>query len=594
MKLSLNRWLDVICIIAAILVAAYVVLRAINVPLYSDEVFTFYTYIQQGDFMPFKAHWDANNHVLNSALSWAFYSVFGSGPLALRLANVLAFAVYLVYAWKIKQQFKSAYVGFFWFITMIASHYFVSFFQITRGYGLSMAFFTGGLYYLIKYYSENKSTALYSGLVFNILALWANLSLMVPVLVISSVFLFRTVKNFTRSQWLMPLIIIVIFIVPLQYAVKFSLALKEKGLLYQGEGGDFLSHVINELSGEFAESPWNHSIYLWPLVAVYALAAVFIAIKKKEYLPHIHIILWGIVIGTILLHYIMGVNYPRGRTGIHFFPIFMLGFYSVLDRTGNKWMILPAAVPALMFSVHMIKSLNLTHTYHWKVETVPGHFYNKLEEWKNKTGIPPTISCHGLLCKGFNYHDLQHEGAVNTAQESGFPSNVADFMILNFWNEGADLTNYDTVAYNETTGVTLMGRREPYKWTEMDTSIVWEDSTLKTDYVWIAEFAADSFINKPFSFDARFTARAGYKPVIWSLVFGVQDSVNNWQSFTDVMLQMVKPDLTSPSVIHRRQYIDRILPGAKKIHVFLWQKDTSGIHISDLKFKFFTGGEKNN
>jgi hypothetical protein len=55
-----------------LLLFAFIIARAICVPMIGDELGTFYWYIQQGEFLPYKAHWDANNHLVNSALGIVF------------------------------------------------------------------------------------------------------------------------------------------------------------------------------------------------------------------------------------------------------------------------------------------------------------------------------------------------------------------------------------------------------------------------------------------------------------------------------------------------------------------------------------------
>jgi hypothetical protein len=70
----------------------YVVLRAVHVPTFHDEAATFFHYVVTGEFLPSVALWDANNHLLNSALGGLAYRLFGPEPLFIRLPNVLAFS----------------------------------------------------------------------------------------------------------------------------------------------------------------------------------------------------------------------------------------------------------------------------------------------------------------------------------------------------------------------------------------------------------------------------------------------------------------------------------------------------------------------
>jgi hypothetical protein len=78
-----------IFIAVSIIMAAFLVARAILVPMAHDEIATFYYFVQSGKVSPFLSNIDTNNHFLNSALTWVSYRFFGSSPLALRLPNLL-------------------------------------------------------------------------------------------------------------------------------------------------------------------------------------------------------------------------------------------------------------------------------------------------------------------------------------------------------------------------------------------------------------------------------------------------------------------------------------------------------------------------
>ena len=68
--------------------------RNVMVPFNHDEAVTFFYYIQSGEFLPYHAHIDANNHVLNSGLGYYCFKLFGSSTFALRLPNLLSFLVF--------------------------------------------------------------------------------------------------------------------------------------------------------------------------------------------------------------------------------------------------------------------------------------------------------------------------------------------------------------------------------------------------------------------------------------------------------------------------------------------------------------------
>src|SRR5690606_29699465 len=63
------------------------------VPFNHDEMATFVMYVQNGEFWPYHAIEDANNHFLNSGLTYVSFKLFGDSLFALRLPNLAAFAL---------------------------------------------------------------------------------------------------------------------------------------------------------------------------------------------------------------------------------------------------------------------------------------------------------------------------------------------------------------------------------------------------------------------------------------------------------------------------------------------------------------------
>jgi hypothetical protein len=122
------------------LVFIYLIFRALYVPLVHDEAATFFHYIVSENFIPPEAHWDANNHILNSALTYLSYSLFGSSELSLRIPNLLTFIIYVVYTFKISKIISNKLLRWVFLISLILAHNFIEFFALTRGYGMSMEF----------------------------------------------------------------------------------------------------------------------------------------------------------------------------------------------------------------------------------------------------------------------------------------------------------------------------------------------------------------------------------------------------------------------------------------------------------------------
>lgn len=107
----------------------YLWLKAYYVPLAHDEAGTFYFYVQTKNFLPFLAHWDAGNHILHTAFTTLFYTLFGSSEIVLRLTSLLFFPVFCFYCIRISNKLNNKIAKWFFIITLCLTHSFIDFFS---------------------------------------------------------------------------------------------------------------------------------------------------------------------------------------------------------------------------------------------------------------------------------------------------------------------------------------------------------------------------------------------------------------------------------------------------------------------------------
>ena len=119
---------NIVLIILFFFLWVYLWLRAYYIPFTHDEVATFFHYINSERFIPFvNAHWYANNHVLNTVLSFLTYKLFGASELSLRLPNLLFFPVFFFFASKLFCEIKDIFLRWLFILTLCLSHYFIEF-----------------------------------------------------------------------------------------------------------------------------------------------------------------------------------------------------------------------------------------------------------------------------------------------------------------------------------------------------------------------------------------------------------------------------------------------------------------------------------
>ena len=184
---SIFRRDSFIFILLSLCLCIYLWLRAYYVPMVHDEIVTFYHYIHSANFIPYSAHWDANNHILNSFLSYISYRIFGANELSLRLPNLLAAFLYLFFCYKLSQEIKDRKMRWLFIISLCFVHNFMEFFALNRGYGLSMALLIASVWHVKMFVKRRRIKYAVFSIIFIDLAFIANLTLIVSALILSSI-----------------------------------------------------------------------------------------------------------------------------------------------------------------------------------------------------------------------------------------------------------------------------------------------------------------------------------------------------------------------------------------------------------------------
>jgi len=111
-----------------------------------------------------EGHPTANNHVLNSLLIKALFSLGASSLAIIRLPNVLSFILYLYWGYKISVGKLSPVLGLGCFTLLICNPFLLDFFGLARGYGLSLGFMMGSLYFGAEFFESRSTSSLIKAL----------------------------------------------------------------------------------------------------------------------------------------------------------------------------------------------------------------------------------------------------------------------------------------------------------------------------------------------------------------------------------------------------------------------------------------------
>lgn len=433
----------------SLLAWGYLWIRAIFVPLVHDEIATFHNYIQIGRFLPYFSHWDANNHILNSAVSALFYRIFGLSPLVIRLANLISFPLFCLYLWKSGSFFSHPVVRWALFSSLLLSHGFTEFFSLSRGYGISMALLMPSLYYLIRMTQTYSRRKMISAILFGALATLANLSLFNTFLLLILyllLFVLFSGKVSTGKQRIMDTGWILVAGMP--FFILFtmiSFEFRAKGLLYTGGGNGLWRDTVETLLGRLFNTT-NLAVLI--IVVLFFILTVTVALirlvrERTIFSPSLVYVtfLLGYLAGAMLLHHLLKVNYPENRVALFLFPLFIGSVcfatedLTALAKSSKALIIL---IPFLLIPLHFFSHINLTHASFYAEDLIPERFFQRVKQSDRQNGYPPIVSGKRLTHFCWSFYDFCEEGTESQISFTHFPEKISDFQIA----DSSDLTGF--------------------------------------------------------------------------------------------------------------------------------------------------------
>jgi hypothetical protein len=486
-----------------LLLFAYIIARAVYVPVVSDEVFTYFFYIQQHDFVPYQSFWDANNHLVNSALSSLFTSVFGTTELVLRMGNIIFFPLYLYYSYKLAGLLKNKYIQYVLILSLWFAHNFIEYFAYSRGYGMSMAFLIASLYYTALFIDQGNAKSALPAMLFNTLALAANLSLLnvfllINITALAGAIIHRKKINTIRFGFSFSIVSIAPFIFFMLYLLEF----KRRGLLYHGTLRGFVIDTLNSLADLVLS--YNKLNFLYALVvAFYLLLGIYIVAKLKHIKKFtITDFFVGMFTGAIALIFLLAlvfkVNYPQDRVGLYLVPLAVLAVVFTADNIQYKIKYL-IVLPLLFFPVHFVKSINLTHSRHWHAEQIPKRYLDTVLADPGYNGFPPVVGGGNLQMYPWAYYNIRANTMQNEIQETNFRNNFLVDYIIYYKDDISGWENsYNEIDYDSISNLSLFKRKERLDMIKVIRGTTPDVINNKSEFIGIAEVNSDSLAGKKY------------------------------------------------------------------------------------------------
>ena len=595
MQRNLAKWENGLAFLITMAVFVVVAFRAYNVSITHDEVLTFFKFVQTGKVWPAEGLWDANNHFLNTWLSRLSFLTFGSSELALRLPSLLGALIFILYAWRWAAEAHSAMIRWALYIGLISCSFLAEFFALSRGYGLSIALMTAGLFHLTKWSSAQNIGQLLIGLALLSLAAFANLSLLMllPITILWAVAV--TWLGANRKQRIMEWATLVLFgVLPLTGLAMISMKLRSEGLLYYGTDDGFVDGTLRSL-GMCLIAPWHGDIgfYLLCALLLFNLAMWSVVlwlnrngVKELVRIMHLPGLVLGSIAASVVMHHLMGVKYPLDRAALFLVPLLMLALAQGLNRLQQPSYILQVLFAAVLavFPIHMTTSWNLDRTVLWHDHANVDELFKKaIEEY----GVNPQRANFGISVNNLAKPSVMYYSYREGGPASLFPAwRYADFIIAQE-SEVSEANGMVSIYNDPISGLHLFRRKTPLTEVLVKDTVITQLTDSHSEFIKVLQTAAVEWRGKSVRVLLEGALQTDEVPEIW-LVAAVYNSAGIQSQYEFIELDKLHADWDKGTGKLSHQIMLPTLPeDAQNLNIYFWNINTQSIHMGDARVRLW-------
>ena len=570
----------------------YLLLRVIYTEPLHDEIATYILYIYHGDYIGENIQWDANNHLLNSFIGHQTYKLFGDNMVLFRLPNLIAFIIYFFGTIKLTKNFTTPFLKISSVIALNTIPFIIEYFGYTRGYGLSLGFFVWGIHFFIHYQKTFQLKQLLLCYLFLLLAVSANLTIVNSALLIlgintTSPFFGREkmTLSFKIKEWGLHLFCVV-GLLPFIY---FGLLLRAKGALYYGGLDGLWDGTGKSLSTLIFFTDSSVVQYIIILFFIISSFLFFRFLKKfsfKKWLqqPFVLLItvLFGNIIGILILANFMGVNYPEDRTAMYLVILSLLVLFYLLENFKlGKWL----QLSLLFFPISFISQLSLDTSVFSPEQRMNADFYQTV---KSKIEPHHSIMIYPTMFWNWTYMESHQKQRSSVTQTNDPFSYLSDLILTReeILQNQIVPSFYDTIATHKPSGYIALKRSVPLSKTRI-TQVTSSAISTNQEYYNLAEFNGEKIIGK----DIQLSIKGHLKTddvqnkihLSVQLVNEKGEALRYYYYSFEACYQNEKMDAD----FNHHFVIDKIDAQEKEIKVYIWNRAKQPFEFSESTIELF-------
>lgn len=410
---------------------AYILARAILLPVTHDESNTCITYaaLSVHDIVTYAIP-IPNNHILNTLLVKFFISIFGMHPLPVRLPNVIGFALYFTIICLFTRKISNnPFVTFFGIAAMTCNPYLLDFFSLARGYALSISFMMTSLYFAYLFLEKPKNTYLSCSIFFGVLAVYTNfttlnfyaaLVIVLGLVTLQQKYLLRKEKphflNSLVSQW--GIIITGTMLLAAVSYLPISKMVATDQFVFWGSNGFYTDTILSLVKGlqynvqYFGVKETGFSYLIIGFAAIISIVCIWVLVKIKGKIAQsaqvfFFLIFGGTITINILQFHLVHTPYLTSRTALFFFPLMSINFIFFAEWLRAEWpgsaffFSLPLS---LLTIIHFLRAANFYSCFEWWYDADTYTILQYLEKERINSHGQISLNTSWIFFPSFDFH----------------------------------------------------------------------------------------------------------------------------------------------------------------------------------------------
>jgi len=353
----------------------------------------------------------ANNHLINTLWIKFIYFIGFESLFVLRLSSVVSFIFYLYFSQRITSRISPEYIGLACFFLLSCNLFLLDFFGLARGYGMSIAFMMGALFFGLENTQEFSLDKSVKSLVLGSLSV---VSIYSMIYFFGALFLGIQLiplikKDLNGFKKLISSSIVIGGALFFIIAPLIGLLIWRNQLYYGGGHGIYQDTILSLTKYSFysLELTPVHTIGSIAFLSLLVLVSIYSIICRSDILlPRNFVLFVVFCIGSelVVFHNLLGMLYPINRVALFLYPIATLSLFLCLE-TLRKWVaVCISSVLICIFSIIFVLNANFYKSILWRFDSRTEEILTAVNRQGEETARVVTLGVDATLFSSMEYY----------------------------------------------------------------------------------------------------------------------------------------------------------------------------------------------